>query len=295
MTTIVNEDAVRDGFPGQRMLVLPRPLVREALSRPGTRSVLVTDCGYFPEAHHHGRERRTPIPQTVILICVKGRGWCATDAGTFEVLPGQAVILPPNKPHSYGAQEDDPWTLWWLHIDGENLADVLPAYGMTDGVPVRSVSDMYAVVSLASQVIQWMERDTTNTSLLAAGGAAWYLLTTLAGDRGPGEGAEHAVARAASYLRDNAQARVSVADLAAMAGLSTSHFAALFRKHTGVAVLQYQTQLRMAKARELLDTTDRPIAQIAENVGYDDSFYFARQFRRIHGVSPSSYRRHDKG
>jgi len=51
----------------------------------------------------------------------------------------------------------------------------------------------------------------------------------------------------------------------------------------------------MGLARELLDTTDRAIASIAREVGYSDPLYFSRQFRRIHGMSPSEYRSHDKG
>ena len=76
---------IPDGFPGQRMLVLPRPRVREALQLPGTAHLVVTDCGYFPEAQSHGQTRNSPIPQAVIIVCAKGSGWCRTEAGRFEV------------------------------------------------------------------------------------------------------------------------------------------------------------------------------------------------------------------
>ena len=51
----------------------------------------------------------------------------------------------------------------------------------------------------------------------------------------------------------------------------------------------------MASARELLDTTTEPVEMIAHSVGYEDSFYFARQFKKIHGLTPSAYRKHDRG
>ena len=285
---------IPDGFPGQKMIVLPRPRVREVLAQPGTSHLVVTDCGYFPQAHLHGRVRQIPMSQTVIIFCVKGRGWCETNAGRFDVRAGQAIILPPYATHSYGAQEDDPWTLWWLHIDGDDILDFLTYYRMTTEAPVRNVSDMYETVSLVAEVIKWMERDTTNASLLAAAGAAWHLMTLLASDNAGSGDAGTAIARSAAYLRDHPNKRTNVTDLADMAGFSSSHFAALFKRHTGFAVGHYQTQLRMASARELLDTTNRSVEEIAHSVGYEDSYYFARQFKKVHGVPPSIYRKHDE-
>lgn len=69
---------------------------------------------------------------------------------------------------------------------------------------------------------------------------------------------------------------MSVAELAAMSRLRGSHFAALFKSRTGYPALQYQTKLRMARVRELLDTTDQSIAAVAAATGFPDSFYFAR-------------------
>ncbi|MNW68056.1 Arabinose operon regulatory protein [compost metagenome] len=51
----------------------------------------------------------------------------------------------------------------------------------------------------------------------------------------------------------------------------------------------------MARARHLLDTTAAPVKAVADEIGYDDPYYFSRLFRRIHDVSPSEYRRRVKG
>ncbi len=286
---------IADGFPGQRMLVLPRPRVREFLDRSSTSQLVVTDCGYFPEAQSHGRSRRSPIGQVVVLVCAKGRGWCETSAGRFDVETGQVVVLPPGHPHAYGADEKDPWTLWWLHAAGRDLPDFLDGAGMTIDAPVRKPSDLYPVVSLTTEVLHWMERDSTTSSLTAAAGTAWHLLSILAADRTTSDGTTDVVDQAAAYLRANIREHISVAELAAMARLSSSHFSALFKKHIGYPVLQYQTQVRMSRARELLDTTALPISSVADAVGYPDAFYFARHFKQLHGQTPRDYRATHKG
>ncbi|WP_448006829.1 AraC family transcriptional regulator [Agromyces bauzanensis] len=286
---------IPDGFPGQRMLVLPRPRVREFLLQPGTAHLVVTDCGYFPRAHSHGRVRPTPIGQLVVLVCVEGAGWCETPAGRFDVGAAQVVILPPGQPHAYGADDDDPWTLWWFHVAGSDIESFLRTANMTVENPVRQVRNLYHVVSLMTEVVQWMERDSTTPSLLAAAGAAWHVLTLLAADRVGADDTSDLIEQAADYLRTHITEHVTVAQLAAMASLSTSHFSALFKRQLGYPVLQYQTMLRMSRAREMLDTTSRTVASIAADVGYPDSFYFARQFKKVHNMTPREYRNQHKG
>jgi AraC family transcriptional regulator of arabinose operon len=147
-----------------------------------------------------------------------------------------------------------------------------------------------SVVALIAEVLQSMERDTTTASLLAAAGAAWHLMALLASDRSTADGRYAAIDRAAEYLHTHIDDHVSVAELAAMSRLSGSDFAALFKSRAGYPALQYPTQLRMALARELLDTTDQSVAAVAAATGYPDSFYFARQFKKVHGVTPFGYR-----
>lgn len=286
---------IADGFPGQRLFVLPRPRVREALQQPGTRHLLVTDCGYFPEARSHGLQRIEPIDQAVIIVCTSGTGWCTLDGVTHAIEKGQVLVLPPQVPHAYGSEQDDPWTVWWLHLNGSDVSEFLAASEFTVASPARTVSDVYRLVTLVEDVVQQMERDLGSANLLAASGAAWHLLALLTSGAGAPTAQTTVIDRAKSYLRSNLSDRVSVTELAGMARLSPSHFATLFRTQVGLPVLQYQTQLRMARARELLDTTDLPVARIAEGIGYADPFYFSRQFRAVHGTTAQQYRAQRKG
>jgi AraC-like DNA-binding protein len=284
------------GFAGERISVLARPLMREALGLPVTSRLLVTDCGYFPTAADHLRSRTEGSPQAIVIICVDGAGWCRLPSGRYDVEAGQVLVIPAGVAHSYGAAGDHPWTIWWLHLGGADVAELVGAVlAGTDG-PVVRVGDLYQAVSLVEDVLRRMERDDSIRSRQAAAGSAWHLLALLAADRaGAPASRADAIDQAEQYLREHLGARISVAELAGLARLSPSHFAALFRRATGTGVLQYQTRLRMSRARELLDTTDQPIAEIARALGYADPFYFSRQFRSVHGVSPSDYRVQHKG
>lgn len=279
---------IPDGFPGQRMLVLPRPLVTEALTAPGTRRLTVTDIGYFPAARDHGRERNTPIGETVLLICTAGSGRCETPGGRWDVRPGQGVILPAGRPHRYASTFHDPWSLWWMHLAGDAVVDLVTTAGAVDP-PVRFLSDPDHAVQLATETLHWMDHDLTLSSLLRASGAAWHLLTILALGRS-GPGSAQLVTQACMYLRSNLDHQISIAELAGRAHLSPSHFTAVFKTQTGRSVLQYQTQLRMSRARELLDTTDLSVGAVGRAVGYLDAFYFTRKFVQANGIAPRAFR-----
>ncbi len=284
------------GFAGERISVLARPLMREALGLPLTSRLLVTDAGYFPDAADHQRSRTEGSPQAIVIVCVGGSGWCRLPYGRFAVGAGQALVIPAGVPHAYGADADHPWTIWWLHLGGADVAELVGAVPADPERPVADVRDVYRAVSLIDDVLRRMERDDSVSSRRAAAGSAWHLLALLAADRtGAPASRNDAVEQAQQYLREHVGSRVGVAELAALARLSPSHFAALFRRATGTGILQYQTRLRMSRARELLDTTDRAVAEIARALGYADPFYFSRQFRSVHGISPSAYRVQHKG
>lgn len=284
------EARIRDGFPGERMRVLPRPLVAKALQTPPTSLMLVTDAGYFPQAAHHWRSRQA-AREVIVIHCASGRGMCRIGDRRLQVQSGQVLIISPGIPHRYSADPKSPWTIWWAHITGTAVASLVEAIHDRDASPVFDVTEPTRISTLLDTIVRRMETDESAASLIAAGGAAWHLLSVLAADRrGALRGKSDPIAEVQEYLRENLAERISVADLAAMAGFSASHFSALFRRATGFGALEYQTRLRMSVARKLLDTTDRTVTSIGKQVGYPDPMYFSRQFRRIHHVSPSQFR-----
>ncbi|WP_368497976.1 helix-turn-helix domain-containing protein [Herbiconiux sp. A18JL235] len=284
---------IRDGFPGQRLRVLPRPRVAEALGSPLTERLLVTDAGHFPHAAAHGRARPHGAREVVVMLCTDGAGVVELRGREHRVLPGQIVVLPADEPHRYRAEPRNPWTIWWMHVTGADavvLAGAITAEG-ADFDPVLAVHDPYAARAALEHVVSSLERDETDSSLLSASGAAWGLLAQLAADRARGvKLSGDPILAAQDFLRENLTTTVSVLELAAVAGFSVSHFSARFRKVSGMGVVEYQKRLRSARARELLITTDASISDIAHTVGYDDPFYFSRHFRTINGVSPTAYR-----
>lgn len=280
------------GFADQRLCVVPRPVVRAALMRPVTRRLVVTDAGYFPHAAGHGRHRPQGAEETIVILCLTGAGWIETAGERSSVGPLTAVVIAAGTEHSYGAAEVDPWTIWWCHIRGSDVAELVGEIGSGKlAVPVRGVDRL---ISMLDEIVSALEREQSPITLLATSGIAWRMLTQLAVDgRLPQHDAP--VQQAMRYLAERLSSHVPVPELAALVGVSSSHLSALFRVATGGGVLAYHTALKMGLARRLLDMTQLSIAEVGREIGMPDQFHFSRQFRRLHGVSPSAYRVQHKG
>ncbi|MBT2289890.1 helix-turn-helix transcriptional regulator [Paenibacillus albidus] len=79
--------------------------------------------------------------------------------------------------------------------------------------------------------------------------------------------------------------------LANLVFLNPAYLSRLFRKETGMALTDYILQERMRTAAEQLIATNKSISEVADGLGYGDFSYFARLFRKVHGVTPHDYRK----
>lgn len=280
------------GFPRQRIAVVPDPAVRLALKRAGTRRLTVSVAGYFPNAAHHNVRRPNGIAETVVIVCTGGTGWAQIGTSTHRVSARTALVIPEGVPHAYGSGHERPWTIWWCHLLGTDVAELVQSLDVTQSRPTVPIRALDRGVALLEEIVAGLERDQSPVRLLGTSGAAWKLLTQLNVDRVyPEEG--DPLERAMQYLGERLDGNVSVPELARIVGISPSRLGTLFRKATGGGVLAHHTALRMSRARQLLDVTDATVSQIAHEVGFADPLYFSRQFHRHHGVSPSAYRHRD--
>jgi YesN/AraC family two-component response regulator len=95
---------------------------------------------------------------------------------------------------------------------------------------------------------------------------------------------------ALQYIRDHYNEDIVINDLAARLYMSPSYFSSMFKREVRQSTMQYITGIRLERAREYLETTDQSVAAIAKNVGYEDSQYFFRVFKKVTGMTPLQYR-----
>jgi transcriptional regulator GlxA family with amidase domain len=88
----------------------------------------------------------------------------------------------------------------------------------------------------------------------------------------------------------NYKTRAPVGAMASLSGLPERSFVRRFAKATGMKPLDYAQALRLEEAKQMLETTDLPVEAIANEIGYEDTSFFGRLFRRKTGLTPAQYR-----
>ncbi len=93
-----------------------------------------------------------------------------------------------------------------------------------------------------------------------------------------------------SYINENYREDMNLKTLAYKYNINTSYLGQIFLKEVGCSFSQYLTNIKNSKAKELILTTNMRINDIAKEIGYTDTSYFYRKFKKHYGVSPATLR-----
>jgi AraC-like DNA-binding protein len=296
---------LKDGFKGQRAIVIPKIIIDQLENEPLGSALHITDIGFFPAARNHFRERRQPINQHVLIYCVKGSGWYRLGSHRYEVYENDFFILPAGIPHSYGASQNSPWTIYWVHFKGALAGEYAKGLHTPTHINPAHNSRMSDRTAMFEEIFYTLNAgyslDNINYAISLFHhylGSLRYIpqfrnatskncLTHAADSR-------DIIDRAVEYMSENIEKRLSLHQISDYCGYTKTHFAALFKRYIGHAPIAYFNLLKIQCACNLLDTTTMRVAQIAAKLGFDDSFYFSRLFSKTMGVSPKEYRKAER-
>jgi AraC-like DNA-binding protein len=291
----------KDGFHGERSLMMPKMIMEMVEQDPLVSMLHITDIGYYPHAEHHYRERREPIDQYVYIYCVDGAGWYQIGDKRYDVGENQYFILPAGVPHAYGADEDNPWTIYWIHFRGE-----LAPYYAKDATGPMDVkpglhSRIHNRIDLFEEIFNTLSSGFSNENLRYVSSLFHYYLGSLryinqyreAGENN--EDNENMVGATIHYMKENIEKHLTLKEISDYTGYSASYISMMFKQDTGHSPLAYLNLLKIQQACELLDTTKMKVNQICYKIGIDDAYYFSRLFSKTMGMSPKEYREMKKG
>lgn len=101
---------------------------------------------------------------------------------------------------------------------------------------------------------------------------------------------ESLVTRVKDYVDGNYSNNITLTGISKAFGISSGYLSVLFNDYTGQNFIDYLSNLRIQKAKNLLKSTDMRIYEIADKVGYRDAYYFSTAFKKIVGINPTHYR-----
>ena len=232
-----------------------------------------------------------------IILLEQGRGTVEFRNRRYTAKEGSLIVLPPECWHRYRPNRKTGWTTLWFGFGGDLAARLIGGAGFNPEGDVRDISHANRFHQLLSEaIVDILERGRDNVYSAAA---RIPLLVAALIEGQPSDAvsamqSEH-VLRAQSHIAEHATEVVDFVALAESLGIPYRTFRYQFAKATGTSPLQYQLEIRLARAKNLLRSSDMPVAEIARALGFKSTWYFAHFFRQRVRASPSAYRKRQKG
>ncbi len=226
--------------------------------------------------------RRKDMDQWLLLYTRTGQGKLTYRGESYDLTPGSAFLIHCGEWQEYRT-EGCHWEFLWAHFSG-GLADSFARYvQLKRGVVAQGGGEIPGLWEKA-----FVLANQNGPDCGARISAVLYeMLTQLLAARPADARIEAAVA----YMQAHAAEPVRVEELAREACMSPYHFQRRFHKEMGAPPHLYLSRYRISQAKQLLATTDLPVAAVAERTGFSTPSHLSDTFRKMTGMTPGEYRR----
>ncbi|MCG8315875.1 MAG: helix-turn-helix domain-containing protein [Pseudomonadales bacterium] len=235
----------------------------------------------------------------LIMYCTYGMGTLVAQDREFPITEGDLVALPLGLRHSYYADHQQPWSMYWAHFNGTSAVSYLTnllsnkefSPVVSPGMDPKLIADFEQLLSVQQTGYQFSHL--LYASNLLAQWLSYAAVKTQLSEQQTGKPIDLENIR--QFMSANLSAHLDLDTLAAKAHLSKYHFSKKYKDLTGYSPIQHFLHLKVEHACYLLDSTSQPISRIGTSLGYDDPQYFSRMFKQIIGISPKKYRELQRG
>jgi len=246
----------------------------------------------------------------VCLVGAHGHGVFTNVGKPHALNPGDLFIARPGALHRIVNTERPLMELSWISYQWHGPK---PTHASTDDATVdalmhafdespivhvdagraRQVSALWSTIaSMAStdHVVDAQLGHLTAALVLAISQASTSASPPFLGEVKPGGMRETSLRLALRYIEDNLDQELSIPQIAGYVAVSPRQLSRIFREFVNTSPAEYVSRARLDRAATLLRSTDRPVKDIAAQVGMPDIHYFTRAFGRYAGAPPASFR-----
>ena len=221
----------------------------------------------------------------VFCYCTGGKCRYEWNGTTHIISAGDAALFAPGLIRSAKSYADDPWTFVVAKFRISRMNDAVGRLLRDFPIYIPQLQKKVADLFLHCESI-WRGR--RSTYMIACRSILEEIMCRLIQEAEENTLIGVSARRIKPALRRLESGEdCSAEELAALVGLSVSHFRMLFKQTTGYTVVQYKNYMRVLRARDLLLMRNYTVGEVAEKVGIPDLFYFSRLFKQFIGFPPS--------
>ncbi|MDD7594567.1 MAG: AraC family transcriptional regulator, partial [Clostridiales bacterium] len=210
------------------------------------------------------------------------------------VTKGNMILFRPGEPQVYYYYAVDKTEVYWVHFTGWKVEEYLERYELPhdENVFYTGVSPDYPWIY--NQMIRELQLQRVNHEDMISLYMHHIFITInryIKERRETKNDTINDIERAAHYFKDNYNKQISIEQYAAEHLMSVNWFIHSFKSVMKMSPMQYIISLRIAMAKGYLENSTKNIAEISNEVGYENALYFSRLFRKYTGMTPTEYRK----
>jgi AraC-like DNA-binding protein len=226
------------------------------------------------------------------LHCLAGQGELTVGGKVLEVGPGEGFFLLPDEAHEYHGVSGD-WVTDWIGFGGYAVRGMLSYVGL-QASGVYELSNLWRLKTIIREVYV-ADREDSAIAFHDTSQLVYELLLALKialEPRTRNAEPRHAKLRPVlQHIRGNYMRDLTIDGLAAVIGVTPQYLCQLFKQSLSMRPFEYLSAFRISRAKELLlAQPDLPVSEVARRVGFSDSNYLCRVFKRSEGLSPGGFR-----
>jgi AraC-like DNA-binding protein len=220
-----------------------------------------------------------------LILMVEGRSEYITGKSRRAVNRNEVLLIPPGVEHTFSCRTGEQTTISCIHFD-------LPGLRLPGVCEIFAVEEDPEVLRLFMKSAQEFERREHHHEPLLNRmlGEIWVRLVR-SRSAPPLPKLPAKLVHALNFLEKNYREQITRSSVSDYLGITPEHLNFLFRKHLSTTPMEHLTELRLKRAKQILHSAGRNVAEAAYLSGFNDPLYFSRLFRKRIGVPPSRYAR----
>jgi len=282
------------------------------LNSPCNNPLLLEGCGHLMNSDSFLHAKRTLQGEFVLILCDRGVLYIEQGGRQYEIGPNQYILLFPDVEHRGYKASVSELSYYWCHFKiwgddycvandeeiGRQLHFIKSNPGMAHDHYI--IPETGRLAQSERVILQFRQLLDAAEQKFYSGYLVHYALSLLGLEITIGFVMSYDVSNVSAtykyitkimdWIRMHHTEHLSVTQVASVFNYHPGYISSVFKKHTGVSLLDFIYRTKIDAAKEILLSSREPIKQIAERLGFADDKYFMKVFKRLEGTTPSKFR-----
>lgn len=247
-----------------------------------------------PPGYFFTWEKGRVLREYQIHYITMGSGVYENLNGKYEVKPGSLIITKPGMWHRFRPDQKPGWMENYVGFNGSIIDELFHLPFFSSKRPIKYIGKREEIIDTYHKIFEYVCEEKPGFQQVTAGmimKLLGYIISVEKQKDFSNRRVEKIIQKARFEIRESIEDEIDFKNFAEVNNISYSYFRKMFKKYTGVSPVQYQLDLKIIRAKEMLLSSDKIIKEISYQLGFQSVYYFSRMFKNKTGTSPSEIRK----